>query len=146
MADPAFQGTRTGAVLKRLCDKFEIHLEWHPGFTLSVAEVPAHFRGPAMPFLARRIAVADAIDCAVIGASAASLHRNPEAWLTSDTSFDWESAADAWQYHKQLWHVVVRYGSQRCREWGLAQGVDPRHLRTFRRRARLSWSRFDPDG
>lgn len=116
VADPAFHGTRTETVLETLCDRFGIPLEWHPGFTLSVAEVPADFRGPAMPYLARRIAVADAIDCAVIGASAASLHRDPEGWLTNDTSFDWGSATDAWQYHKRLWHVVVRYGSQLSRE------------------------------
>lgn len=112
VADPAFQKTGTGALLESLCAKFDIQLEWHPGFTLSVADVPADFRGPAMPYLARRIAVADTIDCVAIGVSAASLDRDPQAWLASDTSFDWGSAATAWQYHKQLWHVLVRYGTQ----------------------------------
>jgi hypothetical protein len=48
------------------------------------------------------------LDAAVIGRAAASLHQDPEAWR------DWGRREDALQHLKQLWHVLVHYGSPSC--------------------------------
>jgi hypothetical protein len=83
VADTAFLGIPTGAVLQDLARKYEIPLCWHPGFRLPVSEVSDEFRGEPMPLLARRIAGEDGvIDAAVIGSAAASLHQQPEQWRT----------------------------------------------------------------
>jgi hypothetical protein len=81
-------------------------LEWHCGFRLAVGDVPAEFRGPAIPRLARRIASNDGqLDAAVIGRAAASLERAPQ------TRQDYGTREDAFQHLKQLWHVLVHFGS-----------------------------------
>jgi hypothetical protein len=106
VADPAFAPTATGAIFRELAVKYEIPLRWHCGFRLSVHEVPDDFRGPAMPRLARRIAGNDGtVDAAIIGQAEASLHEQPDAWL------DWGSREETLQHLKQLWHVLVHYGS-----------------------------------
>jgi len=105
VADPSFSASATGAVLAELARRYDIPLHWHCGFRLAVRDVPDDFRGPAMPRLAQRIAGIDGtLDAAVIGRAAASLYRQPEAWL------DWGSRGDALQHLKQLWHVLVHYG------------------------------------
>ena len=68
-------------------------------------EVPSEFRGPAIPRLARRIAGEGVLDAAVIGAAEASLRSQPESWR------DWGSYEEALQHLKQLWHVLVHYGT-----------------------------------
>jgi hypothetical protein len=106
VADPSFVGTSTGRVLDELAARHEFPLRWHGGFRLSVRDVPDDFRGPDMPRLARRIAGHDGmLDAAAIGRAEASLHRHPEEWC------DWGSEADTLQRLKQLWHVVVHFGS-----------------------------------
>jgi Protein of unknown function (DUF3626) len=106
VADPAFAPTPTGAVLRELAHRYEIPLRWHCGFRLPVRDVPDDFRGPAMPRLAHRIAGTDGtLDAAVIGRAAASLHEQPHAWR------DWGSHGEALLHLKQLWHVLVHYGS-----------------------------------
>jgi hypothetical protein len=107
VADPAFDGTPTGACLRELCRRYAIALDWHGGFRLPAGEVPEHFRGPAIVRLARRIAVDGTIDAAVIGAAEASLHARPDDWR------DLGSRAETLQYLKQLWHVLVHYGALR---------------------------------
>lgn len=106
VVDPSFAVSATGAVLRELAQRFDIPLCWHCGFRLAVRDVPDDFRGPAMPRLARRIAGTDGtLDAAVIGRAAASLHQQAEAWR------DWGSREDTLQHLKQLWHVLVHYGS-----------------------------------
>jgi hypothetical protein len=106
VADPAFAATRTGATLLELASQHAIPLRWHCGFRLSVGDVPDDFRGPRMPPLAERIAGKGGIlDAAVIGRAEASLHQEPERWR------DWGEEAEALQHLKQLWHVLVHYGS-----------------------------------
>jgi len=106
VGDPSFAASATGAVLRELAQRYDIPLRWHCGFRLAVLDVPDDFRGPAMLHLARRIAGIDGtLDAAVIGRAAASLHREPEAWR------DWGTREDALQHLKQLWHVLVHYGS-----------------------------------
>jgi hypothetical protein len=106
VVDPAFAATATGAILRELAQKFEIPLRSHCGFRLPVCSVPHDFRGPAMPHLAQRIAGHDGtLDAAVIGTAEASLHERPDAWR------DFGSHTEMLQHLKQLWHVLVHYGS-----------------------------------
>lgn len=103
--DPAFEGTPTGEILNKVCRRYEIPKQWHCGFQLKVQAVPEDFRGPAMPRLAKRIAGEGMLDAAVIGTAEATLYSQPESWL------DWGSREDTLQHLKQLWHVVVHYGT-----------------------------------
>jgi len=103
--DPAFDGTLTGEMLNEISLKYKIPIQHHCGFQLSAHAVPDNFRGPAMPRLARRIAANGMVDAAVIGAAEATLYSEPEIWQ------DWGSYEEALQHLKQLWHVVVQYGS-----------------------------------
>ena len=106
VADPAFAETATGGILRELASRYAIPLRWHSGFRLPVQKVPDDFRGPAMPRLAQRIAGQEGtLDAAVIGRAEASLRNHPEAWR------DWGSHAEALEHLKQLWHVLVHYGS-----------------------------------
>jgi hypothetical protein len=106
VADPSFKPTATGIILREVAQKYEIPLRWHCGFRLRVREVPDNFRGSSMPHLARHIAGDDGtLDAAGIGAAASSLYKQPEAWL------EWGTPGEALQQLKQLWHVLVHYGS-----------------------------------
>ena len=59
-----------------------------------------------MPRLAQRIAGKDGmLNAAVIGSAEASLHEQPDTWR------DWGSHAESLEHLKQLWHVLVHYGS-----------------------------------
>jgi hypothetical protein len=103
--DPAFDGTPMGEVLNEISRRYEIPIQRHCGFQLQVHSVPDDFRGPAMPRLARRIAGNGLVDAAVIGAAEATLYSQPELWR------DWGSHEETLQHLKQLWHVVVHYGT-----------------------------------
>jgi hypothetical protein len=109
VADPSFEDTLTGVVLHAIAERYALRLIWHQGFELDVDAVPADFRGPAMPDLARRLedGFADGrsrLNAAAIGRAAVSVHREPERWL------DWADPVDTLQHLKQLWHVLVRHG------------------------------------
>lgn len=104
VADPAFRATPTGELLEAISTRYAIKLDWHPGFSLPVTAVPADFRGPAMPPLARRMTGEGRLTVALIGHAAASLHRHPEEWA------DWGTDDETLQHLKQLWHVLVYYG------------------------------------
>lgn len=121
VADMSFWRTRTGEVLERLCDTYSIELVYHRGFTLRVDEVPADFRGPEMPRLARRIAGDGEFDVTHIGEAAASLHERPDAWS------NWGTYDETLQHLKQLWHVLVQYG--RPKSVAQTKRVTADHLR-----------------
>ncbi|MGE8207629.1 DUF3626 domain-containing protein [Heyndrickxia sp. NPDC080065] len=104
VADPSFKGTTVGKTLENMCLKYSIDLYWHKGFQLMVEEVPADFRGPTMPLLAKRIAKNNYIDASIIGAAVMDLKQNPKSWL------DRGSIEEVLQELKLLWHVLVRYG------------------------------------
>jgi hypothetical protein len=107
VADPSFRDLPTGAVLGEIGARYEFPVLWHCGFQMRAADVPDNFRGPAMPPLAKRIARDDMIDARIIGVAVASLHQRPEAWA------DWGEEQETWQQLKQLWHVLVHFGSSR---------------------------------
>ncbi|ASS68028.1 DUF3626 domain-containing protein [Paenibacillus sp. RUD330] len=77
------------------------------GFFLKADEVPADFRGPSMPSLARRIARNGEVDAFRIGCAAMDLKRNPAAWS------DRGGCSAVLQELKQLRHVLVQYGHPR---------------------------------
>lgn len=105
VADPAFRTTATGDLLNELCRRHGIELDWHCGFQLAAPNVPEHFRGPAVSKLAQRIAGFGTIDAAVIGAAQRSLRLRPQEWK------DCGAVEDTLQHLKQLWHVLVQYGT-----------------------------------
>lgn len=107
VADPAFMGTPIGAVLVDIGARYGFPVRWHCGFQMRAADVPGDFRGPAMPALARRIAREGMIDAEIVGAAVASLRREPHTWI------DWGQELKTWQQLKQLWHVLVHFGSPR---------------------------------
>ncbi|RIV41666.1 DUF3626 domain-containing protein [Micromonospora radicis] len=110
VADPSFQGTATGATLAAAARRYGFPLRWHTGFTLPVHLVDAEFRGPAIPPLAARVHAefarpGEPLHAALIGRAAASLVTEPERWA------DRGPLADTRQHLKQLWHVLVRFGT-----------------------------------
>jgi hypothetical protein len=104
VVDPSFASTPTGDHLNELARKYGLPIDWHPGFCLEAREVPADFRGPAIPKLAQRIAAGGIVDAAVVGAAQRSLQLRPDEWL------GWGDRADILQHLKQIWHVLVHYG------------------------------------
>ncbi|MGG4166270.1 DUF3626 domain-containing protein [Rossellomorea vietnamensis] len=104
VADPSFNDTTVGETLEQMCSKYSIDLKWHTGFTLDVTEVPADFRGPSMPSLAKRITLKNEIDAYTIGLAVKDLKQNPNAWSDRGTY------EDVLQELKLLWHVLVKYG------------------------------------
>jgi hypothetical protein len=105
VVDPAFVATPTGDCLEELSRKCSFPLDWHFGFRLAVRDVPGEFRGPAIPRLAQRIAGDGVVDAAVIGAAQRSLRLCPDEWR------ELGSPEEILQHVKQLWHVLVHYGS-----------------------------------
>ncbi|MEU7607801.1 DUF3626 domain-containing protein [Micromonospora sp. NPDC049204] len=110
VVDPSFAGTPTGATLESIAQRYGFPLRWHPGFALDVDRVDAEFRGPAIPVLAARLHREFArpgapVDAALIGRAAASVIAEPHRWA------DRGPIADTLQHLKQLWHVLVRYGT-----------------------------------
>src|SRR5262249_13743729 len=104
VADPSFRDGDTGATLCAIAERYYIRLLWHGGFVMSPRDVRDDFRGPTMPSLAARVAVAGRIDAAAIGAAARALKHDPAAWG------DRGDYATVLQELKLLWHVLVRFG------------------------------------
>ncbi|WP_341503668.1 DUF3626 domain-containing protein [Gallaecimonas sp. GXIMD4217] len=99
VADPSFQGTETGRLLARLCDRYGVALHWHGGFRLRPAAVPDDFRGPAMPALARQVARNGWVDAHAIGLAAAEVKHGA-----------CHDQGERLQRLKLLWHVLVKFG------------------------------------
>ncbi|MFD2768514.1 DUF3626 domain-containing protein [Micromonospora eburnea] len=110
VVDPSFRGTEAGRILAGIARRHGFPLHWHCGFELPVDGVDAEFRGPAIPPLAARVHAqfarpGEPVHAALIGRAAASLVREPERWA------DRGPAEVTLQHLKQLWHVVVRFGT-----------------------------------
>lgn len=103
-ADPSFRATRTEESLTALAQRYGLSLRWHDGFYLPADNVPADFRGPAVPLLAARIADewGDAdLHAARLGEVARDVVSRPPRW---------GDPVEALQRVKQLWHVLVAHG------------------------------------
>ena len=106
VADPSFRETEVGATLSEMSAKYQFPLEWHCGFRLAVSKVPDDFRGPAMPKLAERIAGPKGeLDAQTIGRAERSFRADPSGWR------DYSRHENVLEHLKQLWHVLVHYGS-----------------------------------
>ena len=104
VADPSFKNTTVGKTLEQLCSRYSIDLKWHMGFTLHEDDIPADFRGPSMPSLAKRIALKNRIDAHTIGLAVMNVKQDPGSWN------DWGTYEVVLQELKLLWHVLVKYG------------------------------------
>jgi Protein of unknown function (DUF3626) len=114
VADPSFRGTEVGALLGRVADRHGVPLAWHAGFELPVDGIDPDFRGPAIPPLAARVHAefarpGEPVHAALIGRAAASVVREPERWA------DRGPAEVTLQHLKQLWHVLVWFGTPAAR-------------------------------
>jgi hypothetical protein len=112
IADPSFQRTPIGSALMGISRRYELDLTWHSGFELDVADVPAEFRGPRIPLVARRIieefgGTSSRLHAELIGRAARSVVTEPARWA------NWDTPLETLQQIKQLWHVLVRYGTSR---------------------------------
>ncbi|QKW14556.1 DUF3626 domain-containing protein [Verrucosispora sp. NA02020] len=110
VVDPSFRGTATGVTLAVAAERYGFPLRWHAGFALPVDQVDAEFRGPVIPPLAARVHAefagsGEPVHAALIGRAAASVVTDPGRWA------DRGSTAETLQHLKQLWHVLVRFGT-----------------------------------
>lgn len=109
VADPSFQGTRTGEYLQKMARRYGVSLDWHRGFGLLPQDIPSRFRTADLAGLAERIVEefsADGrLDAAVVGRAARSIVAESPKWA------GWGSEQDVLQRIKYLWHALVRYGA-----------------------------------
>ncbi len=105
IADPAFRDHYVGDVLNKISIRYGIPLSWHPGFMLSVKQIPNAFRGYSIGSLARRLGGNGHLDAATIGKLANSFELEPEIWK------DWASYEDTLTQFRRLWHFLVLHGS-----------------------------------
>lgn len=104
--DPSFGGTETEAALAAAADRYGFDLRRHSGSELPVTRVPADFRGPEMPELARGVARTDGIvDAHAIGRALDDLPFTPPTPAGDPEDSDR-------QRFKRLWHCVVRFGDE----------------------------------
>ncbi|MEV6815768.1 DUF3626 domain-containing protein [Micromonospora sp. NPDC051296] len=110
VVDPSFRGTGIAAALADAARRYGFPLGWHAGFTLPAHQVDAEFRGPAIPPLAARVHAefarpGEPLHAALIGRAAASVVTDPGRWV------DRGPVSDTLQHLKQLWHVLVHFGT-----------------------------------
>lgn len=125
VADPAFRDHPVGGTLAGISARFDVPLDWHPGFTLAVERVPEVFRGYPVRPLAERVAGRGLLDAANVGAEANSVRLEPGRWR------DWAPHDDVLTQFRRLWHVLVLFGEpgrrRRPAPAGAARsGVGPR--------------------
>jgi hypothetical protein len=104
--DPSFRGSPVEEHFDHARERYGVRVEWHPGSVLRVDDVPADFRGAALPGLARRVAGArPTIDARLIGALAA---RCPPGMPT----FTGDPDQSELQQLKYLWHTLLANGTE----------------------------------
>lgn len=102
--DPSFRGTDIERDVAAAARRFGFDVGWHCGSELAVHDVPADFRGPTMPALARAVAIDGTVHARAIGVAAAA-ERFDEPTPGGDAP---ESPR---QQLKYLWHTVVVHGT-----------------------------------
>ncbi|MFG2057451.1 DUF3626 domain-containing protein [Micromonospora sp. NPDC048930] len=110
VVDPSFRGTDVARILAGVADRHGFPLTWHGGFELPVDAIDPDFRGPAIPPLAARVHAefarpGEPVHAALIGRAAASVVTEPERWA------DRGPTSVTLQHLKQLWHVLVWFGT-----------------------------------
>lgn len=102
--DPSFRGTDVEKALATAARRDGFELAWHCGSELAVDDVPADFRGPTMPPLARTVAgPAGIVHARAIGVAAAAHPYEDPSPLGDPT----ESTT---QQLKYLWHTLLANG------------------------------------
>jgi hypothetical protein len=102
--DPSFRGTDVEQSLAAAARRDRFELAWHRGSELAIDDVPADFRGPTMPSLARAVAgAAGILHARAIGVAAAT-HPYEDPSPMGDPT---ESAP---QQLKYLWHTLLAHG------------------------------------
>lgn len=114
VVDPSFRDTEVGRTLAEIARRHAFPLLWHAGFELPVDGIDPEFRGPAIPPLAARVHAefarpGEPVDAALIGRAAASVVSEPQRWA------DRGPTEVTLQHLKQLWHVLVRFGTPAAR-------------------------------
>lgn len=104
VADSSYRGSSVETFFKQLCERYHIQLIWHPGYTLSVAEVPETFRGYPTKAMAKRIVRDGMLNAAKIGAASNSFYQDPESWMEFGTYQDIITC------FRRIWHVLVKCG------------------------------------
>ena len=107
--DPSFRASAVDRTLAAAAARYGFDIEWHRGSDLAVDDVPADFRGPTMPALARNVAGSSGIVHArAIGAAAA---EHPY----EDPSPLGDPVESTQQQLKYLWHTVLAHGHDAVR-------------------------------
>ncbi|MCP4223093.1 MAG: DUF3626 domain-containing protein [Actinomycetia bacterium] len=107
VVDPSFAATEVDSALSTAAARYGFELVWHSGSELAVVDIPGDFRGPTMPALGRRVALAVAhgvVDAYSIGRATHSLELGPPQ--PGGDPPDSEI-----QQLKYLWHTVLAFGS-----------------------------------
>ncbi len=102
--DPSFRGSDIERALATAAARYGFELAWHRGSELTVDDVPADFRGPTVPALARTIAGTTGIVHARAIGIAASQHPFEDPVPLGDPA---ESTP---QQLKYLWHTLLAFG------------------------------------
>jgi hypothetical protein len=120
--DPSFRGSATAEALLQAAELYGFRVRWNAGSQLAADEIP--LEEPLLPesrrwaaFCAggRAAALASSVvdrfapdaghlDAAALGAAAASVVREPQAWES------WPDSEDALTRLKDLWHILIVYG------------------------------------
>lgn len=123
VADPSFRGTELGEQMEQLASRYNVALHWHQGSVLRVDKVPADFRGPQMPNIAKMVAPSGLLTPALIGRAASTTAATKEGdmivFSQSDVPGSPKSKVQAvcgtkeqvMQLLKLLWHCLLRHGS-----------------------------------
>lgn len=107
VADSTFRDHPVGEVLTAISNEYQIPMKWHPGYRMTVSEVPNVFRYYPVRPLAERIATEGWLDAAIIGAAANSVRLYPKMWE------GWASQEDLLAQFRRLWHILVLTGGPR---------------------------------
>ena len=107
--DESFQGTKFADKGRRLCEQYEIELNWIPKREIDISRIGNTFRGPGVPLLADEIASflgnnQGVINAALLGTAHRDSELNPERWEGIG------SKAEIFQLIKQLWHTIGYFG------------------------------------
>lgn len=104
VADSSFKQSEIHSVLEQFSDRFEVELDWYPGYILPVSEVPNHFRGYQIGPLVERIARDGILTTAKIGEAANDFQRRPESWPYLGEGLE------PLTYFRRVWHALVYHG------------------------------------
>jgi hypothetical protein len=102
--DPSFRGSDVEQALTAAAARDGFELAWHCGSELAVDDVPADFRGPTMPLLARAVAGPTGIVHARTIGVAAAAHPYEDPRPLGDP------ADSTLQQLKHLWHTLLAHG------------------------------------